>query len=111
MSISVIMTSTLVTMETVPAALVPTHVYTPASASVALSIIIRDKNGLSEGLKISIPSPEESTLPSLRHVTSGVGMPLTSHSIFSLTPTIVFGVELTFVITGSAEEEKEGSGA
>ena len=105
------MTSTLITMETVPAALVPTHVYTPALASVALSIFTLDRNELPVGLEISIPSPEESTLPSLRHVTSGMGMPLTSHSIFSLAPTIVFGVELTFVMIGSAEEEEEGSGA
>ncbi len=39
-SISVIMTSTLVTMETIPAALVPTHVYTPVLASVVLSILL-----------------------------------------------------------------------
>ncbi len=100
------MTFTLITMETVLAALVPTHVYTPALASVALSIFTRDRNELPVGLEISIPSPKESTLPSLRHVTSGVGIPLTSHSIFSLTPTIVFGVELKLVMIGSAEEEE-----
>ena len=105
------MTSTLITMETVPAAFLHTHVYTPALASVALSIFTRDRNKLPEGLEISIPSPEESTLPSLRHIISGVGIPLTSHSIFSLTPTIVFGVELKFVMIGSAEEKEEGSGA
>ncbi len=105
------MTSTLITMETVLAAFLPTHVYTPALASVALSIITLDRNELPVGLEIAIPSPEESTLPSLSHVISGVGMPMTSHSIFSLAPTIVFGVELKFVMIGSAEEEEEGSGA
>ncbi len=99
------LTSTLMSLETVPASFVPTQVYVPALAGIALSIVPRDKNGLSEGVTILIPSPEESILPSLSHEIVGEGMPLISHSTSSSAPTTVFGDELKFVINGSAVEE------
>ena len=77
--------------------------YVPALVSVALSIVTRDLKGSPVGVEISIPGPEESTLPSLSHEIVGVGMPLISHSTSSAS-TIVFVDELKFVTNGSAVE-------
>ncbi len=89
-------------METVPASFFPTQVYVPVSANVALLIFTMDRNSLPENLEISIP--EDSVLLSLSHVMTGVGIPLISHSTLRVSPTIVFCVELKFVMNGSAAE-------
>ncbi len=88
----------------VPAAFSPTQVYVPSLASVALGIFTSEINLFSSpaGVKISIPDPEVSGLPSLNHEMTGVGIPLISHSTSSASPTIVFGVELKLVMNGSA---------
>ncbi len=96
------LTSTMISIDLLPASFSPTQVYVPSLASVALGIFTRDKNSSPEGVKISIPDPEVSGLPSLSHVMTGVGIPLISHSTLRLSPTIVFGVELKLVMNGSA---------
>ena len=62
-------------LVTVPASFVPTQVYVPVLADVALSIVTRDLKGSPVGVEISIPGPEESTLPTLRHEIVGRGSP------------------------------------